>query len=143
MALYGTFSNTSKVFEQEHVEVSNASVTYAYLTERTLDPGTWLIHCCYSPSQDNGEYPGSDPDPYELGINVGGSIVAHETGYESTTGGVYSNQRTCSLFYVHQSTSSVTAKIGYRQGPGESGDGDSGGTGGRLTYQMYRLSDYA
>lgn len=141
MPVRGTLANTALVFSQENVKVSNSSTVYATLTTRSLTAGTWLIHVDFAPSQDNGSYPNSDPDPYQIAIQNGSTTIISVQGDESTSGSQnYTNLRSASLFHVHESASTQNFNISYRQVPG---DTDSGGMAGRLSYHIYRLLNYS
>ena len=141
MGVKGQLGGTTLLFEQENVKVSNSSSTYATLTTRSLTPGTYLIHVDFAPSQDSGAFPNSDPDPYQITIQRGGTDVATVQGDESNSGSQnYTNQRSASLFFVHESSSTHNFDIAYRQAPG---DGDAGGMAGRLSYHIFRLMNYS
>lgn len=141
MGVVGQLGGTTLVFEQENVKVSNSSSTYATLTQRTLTAGTYLIHVDFAPSQDTGAYPNGDPDPYQIAIQRGGTTVVSVQGDESNSGSQnYTNQRSASLFFVHESGVSHNFAIAYRQAPG---DGDAGGMAGRLSYHIFRLMNYS
>ena len=141
MPLKGTLSNTALVYTQENVKVSNSGTTYATLTTRTLTAGTWGIHVDFAPSQDSGAYPNGDPDPYQIAIQNGSTTLISVNGEETNSGNLsYTNQRSASLFYVHESASSQNFNISYRQPPN---DTDAGGMAGRLSYHIYRLLNYS
>ena len=140
MGVKGPLGGTQLVFEQENVKVSNSSTTYATLTTRALTAGTYLIHVDFAPSQDSGAYPNGDPDPYQIAIQNGSTTLISVNGEETNSGNLsYTNQRSASLFYVHESQSTQNFNISYRQPPG---DGDAGGMAGRLSYHIYRLLSY-
>jgi hypothetical protein len=141
MGVIGQLGGTQLVFSQENVKVSNSGDTYAGLTTRSLTAGTYLIHVDFAPSQDTGAFPNSDPDPYQIAIQRGGTTVISVQGDETNSGNAnYTNFRSASLFYLHESGVSHNFQVVYRQPPG---DGDAGGMAGRLSYHIYRLMNYS
>ena len=115
MGVKGPLGGTQLVFEQENVKVSNSSTTYATLTTRALTAGTYLIHVDFAPSQDSGAYPNGDPDPYQIAIQNGSTTLISVNGEETNSGNLsYTNQRSASLFYVHESQSTQNFNISYR-----------------------------
>ena len=141
MGVKGQLGGTQLVFQEENVKVATAATTYSGLTTRSLAPGTYLIHVDFAPGQDSGAFPAGDQDPYQIAIQRGGSTVVSVQGDESNSGNQnYTNLRSASLFFVHESSSTHNFQITYRQVPG---DGDAGGMAGRLSYHIYRLMNYS
>ena len=149
MAFYGigggsiaTSGGSTPLIRFNHVDVSHGgdnSWQTAYTT--SLGPGMYMIGICYSPSTSSGDYPNSDPDKYQILMNLDGS------GIGNTSGGLMTGEENPP--HTYQMTTSFNCVIGWASGTKSltwlyrTTDPDLGGVRGKLTVSCSRIMDYS
>ena len=103
----------------------------------SLNPGVYLVHLSYLPSDDSGNYPNSDPDHYEVRFTVNGTQVGDTCyGFEGSPRTYYTGG---SLSFVISWTSGAnTIASQYR-----TTDADAGGMRGYLITNITIIMEYA
>ena len=116
---------------------AGGSTNWQTAHSNALNPGVYLVHVSYSPSESDGDFPNSDPDHYETRITLDGTQVGDTAfGYESAPRTYYT-------------AGSLTTVISWRSGAKtiasqyRTTDGDAGGMRGYLITQISIIMEYA
>ena len=133
----GDYTGSSPTRSTRNDVSHGGNTTWQTAHSNSLNPGVYLVHVSYTPSDSDGDYPNSDPDHWEVRITMNGTQVGDSAfGYESTPRTYFSAG---SLAHVISWTSGAnTIASQYR-----TTDADAGGMRGYLITQISIIMEYA
>jgi len=141
MALIGPRENSSQLYNNDLDTSSSGNNTQTAASVSTSEPGAYIIHAGYSPSDQSGNYPNNDWDAWAVRCYVGGSQLGSQM--RGQEGGIQTYRIAGSHCWYWNKTSTSSENIDVRCNSywGE-GDNDGGVQRGFLNVGIFRLGKH-